>query len=432
MASSAIELREGGVYRIYGPLSFEIVEGEVFFLGRILKRGERAFVPKDRTYAAKSIAPSRVRISGDGRVEEAEPVEEAIDDWRELCERLLSQRIESVLVIGGTDSCKSTFATFLANYAIDRELRVAVIDGDVGQIDVGIPGTISLALVDRHICSLRELEPYRCYFVGSKSPTGREHTVICALSSLLSSARDLRVDLVVVNTDGWILGYKARAYKLSIIKALRPSAVVVMEGRGEAAPVYRALERAGYRVFLAKTPIQEGKDRELRKERRELAFLDFIMSSKRKKVSLERTSLVDLPLFCGESLEREELERISKIVGRSVVHCEKLEDSIVAVVRGGAKLGEVEAAAAKEALGVRHIMLIPEGSLKGALVGLFSIDFECLGAGIIVSIDYRSRCVHLLTRPDLEEERVRFLEIGELRVLPDGQEASIGRLVYSY
>src|SRR5215510_7120516 len=85
----------------------------------------------------------------------------ALDDLR---------RARTIMLLGATDTGKTTFLTWLANILLAQEQRLAIVDADVGQSSLGPPTTIGLGVVAAPFQSLQELMPVGLFFVGSTSP----------------------------------------------------------------------------------------------------------------------------------------------------------------------------------------------------------------------------------------------------------------------
>ncbi|MGB9618976.1 MAG: Clp1/GlmU family protein, partial [Armatimonadota bacterium] len=67
------------------------------------------------------------------------------------------------MVIGGVDAGKTNFCVQLANAGVEAGLPTAVVDADVGQSEIGAPGTIGMGLVENCIETLSEIPAKRIY-----------------------------------------------------------------------------------------------------------------------------------------------------------------------------------------------------------------------------------------------------------------------------
>ncbi len=198
---------------------------------------------------------------------EADPSRAGTAMWAGLVDRILdmSGRRLAVMLVGATDTGKSTLATYIANMAIERGIFPCVIDGDMGQGDLAPPAAIGAAVVRGQVADLRDVQAGYYEFVGSVTPAGSESLVAKAIKSILARTKKLS-RLHIINTDGYVADGGA-AYKRMLARGLAPN-VVVCVGR----PV-PALAR-GRRLFLqAQSSSQAVKTRSDRVGRRMDQFM---------------------------------------------------------------------------------------------------------------------------------------------------------------
>src|SRR4030043_1280111 len=89
-------------------------------------------------------------------------------EWEGLLEKLKQQRGTAIL-IGATDSGKSTLTKYLVEKLIRENINVSVVDADIGQSTLGLPGTISMKVFSHE----KDIEQYtfeRMFFVGTTNP----------------------------------------------------------------------------------------------------------------------------------------------------------------------------------------------------------------------------------------------------------------------
>ena len=80
-------------------------------------------------------------------------------DWRKLANQIVKSQ-QMVLVIGATDTGKSTFCRYLADYALAAGRKVACVDADIGQSGIGPPNDSRYEIL-RTGRTDRSREPYR-------------------------------------------------------------------------------------------------------------------------------------------------------------------------------------------------------------------------------------------------------------------------------
>ncbi len=138
---------------------------------------------------------------------------------------LIGKRL--VVVIGPTDVGKSSFIKRVYN-ELCRKIRVFVLDADVGQSDIGPPCTIALGTGERPVDSLSQLDIVSLHFYGFLTPASDTGDFLWGVGRMLARARSYRPDLILVNTTGWVDGYRAFSLKASKVSLLGPDLVVVV------------------------------------------------------------------------------------------------------------------------------------------------------------------------------------------------------------
>lgn len=121
-----------------------------------------------------------------------------------------------VLIVGRTDSGKSTLAHILASYAVRLDRTPLFVDIDVGQGSVTIPGCLSAVPLDKLCLNIEEgfsLATPLVYFYGHTSPRDNVELYKHLVDSMAAKIKqrcdkdiDARSSGLVVNTCGWVDG----------------------------------------------------------------------------------------------------------------------------------------------------------------------------------------------------------------------------------
>lgn len=150
------------------------------------------------------------------------------------------------VALGGIDTGKSTFCRMLAEVAVRAGRKVAYLDTDIGQTTVGPPATIGLKFVASDVDLKPEqlARPDSMYFVGSTSPHKHFLPMIVGATKMAALARAEGVDLIVVDTTGFIDGTKGQVLKLHKIEALEPDFVIGFHRGGELDPILGSIRRS--------------------------------------------------------------------------------------------------------------------------------------------------------------------------------------------
>ncbi|MCJ7721536.1 hypothetical protein MUO98_03925, partial [Candidatus Bathyarchaeota archaeon] len=165
---------EGKTLLVDGPASVSLLSGNVNVLGAPLQIEENLVVRQGKRLPMwiKKTATLEIMLGEGASINEVEDGT-VPSSWDEAAKELLSlDKPVTVMVVGGIDSGKTSFCTFLLNAAVKEKLRTSVIDADLGQSDVGPPSTVGFNFVAEPVKDLFEIDAQDAVFVGSTSPSG--------------------------------------------------------------------------------------------------------------------------------------------------------------------------------------------------------------------------------------------------------------------
>lgn len=89
-------------------------------------------------------------------------------EWENICAELLLHK-GPVMITGSTDSGKTTLAKYLLKKLIAENISICLVDSDVGQSSLGLPGTISMKLFQDEE-DIKEFTFERMSFIGTINP----------------------------------------------------------------------------------------------------------------------------------------------------------------------------------------------------------------------------------------------------------------------
>jgi len=380
---AAEEERERYIW-LAGPAKLRVAKGVVDVNAAAFSEGSVVVVHRDRSYTLILGRGSVVEVEtpAEPQVRDASPEEvELLLKWRELAEAIAREgpRLR-IAVVGSVDVGKSTFTTLLANTLLKHGAKPFIVDADLGQANIGIPGFVTGSLFERPLLWHRQLEPEVAYFVGSISPCGFEGNVVAGILAILSTAREKYGDApVVVDTDGWFRGPGALAYKISLLSAIKPTHVVHVLEEGESS-VYGDKIKALCEALGAKYARVEAPPVRKKRDKAERALLrgEKLIAEGRQRTFLclrEVPVVGALKLGLGSPLRREELEELSQQLGVPVLYGELQEEQVVVVAKGRPKQAP------------KGVRVLDVQALKGLILGLANESGLHLGWGVVVGFD---------------------------------------------
>jgi polynucleotide 5'-hydroxyl-kinase GRC3/NOL9 len=372
-----------GFYLASGPLSIRVVEGVVEVLGFPVGVGSTIVIPLGRSVS--------VRVSGSlsaSDLSKLKPLDASVYNVFDSIAGELSA-YERILLVGPTDSGKSTLAAWISNRVALRGSTAYYLTTDVGQNEVFCPGFEALAktsppVVPGYSGSFTDIKP--C-FVGSFTPSDSIERYISCASRLAMMAEGP----LVVDTDGWASGEGVRV-KARLAEEVGADVIVAI-GLGD--NIMRYLENVKAKVMRL-PKLVEGREKtvEERRVHRERLITLRLLGARQVKVKVDEVEVEGAPIFKGKPLEY----NLVKNINPKLVYAEQQEGVLVAIYKG-----------------------VTPPSLDGVLIPL---DWEknLLAAvhcnnqvrpAVIERIDYKTRSIVLYTTCN---ERIERIEVGKVRV----------------
>ncbi|MFN3652163.1 MAG: Clp1/GlmU family protein [Armatimonadota bacterium] len=341
-------------------------------------------------------------------------------DWDEALERI-STLTGVVMLVGATDVGKSTLTLECANRAVRAGRRAAVLDTDLGQGEVGPPGTLGVVRLDAPVATLSEVKPRALAFVGDTTPIGHLLGVVQGTRRMVSHALARDDELVLVDTSGVVHGRVAEKLKLAKLAVVEPDLVVVVQRGAEIARLTTLIDGSSAAPVLhvrspeavrRKSPMYRRAQRANRMRRHfELA----------RAIDLDagQVRVVDAWLYTGEALQRRRLELLSAALKTPIPHGEITPDGVwLCVERRPDRDGQ---AVLQEEFGRRRVHFTPVTAFRNLLVGLVGPEGHLLEIGLLQGVNFERAVFSVLT-PVRSVGEVGQLHFGRLRLRPDGSE----------
>lgn len=418
-------IEKGKTILIDGPACIALYSGALKAFGAPIKSGDHFIVRIGRRIPFEVIEDSQIEVllgnNASYNITEEDPIPSS---WKNAANRIISvnDKVE-VIILGNVDSGKTSFCVYLANTALNNGRNVSLVDGDLGQSDIGPPGTLGLSVIKKPFVDPFNLNPDRMIFVGVTSPYNVVDHVINGLVKLRDEAIKMGSDFIIINTDGWVEGSAAVNYKCHLIKSLKPKFIVAIQNNNELEPIIDSLTNANIEteVLLVEVPKNVKKrDKETRKIIRETLYKKYLKNVKVRSIPLSWVK-IDGNLEIKGRIDQALKRRIEEIVGNKVIYCENSQDSIILVLKEGATLTDEEKAKIAAEFS-KPIKTMHAGSEKGLIVALEDEEDRLLGIGTICDIDFERGVLKVYTNVN---EAISRIHIGQIRLDERGNEVEI-------
>ena len=372
-----------GVYLITGPARLTRRRGSIEVFSAEIE--EEIVVPAGRSIPVLARRASAEIHPGPSVVNKGD--KEVYEAFKEAA--LKVSEIEGrILLVGPTDSGKSTLAAWAASLRDLTGSRSWLMTVDVGQNEVYAPGFEAVTAVKAPYIpgwSKNNERIFSC-FVGSTSPT---RSLVRYFACAAKLARRPGSDYLIVDTDGWIELWDGIISKSVLADILDAEVVFVGIDEWLSSRISRTLTPALKLPRLS----PRSKSREERRLHRERLLASRLIGSKKMLLNLEETMVIDSPIYRCKPVDSPQVTGI-----RTAVYAEECQDGFIVVARykPRARIPGVKA-------------VLEEGWERGLIVALDPGGHEPQHhLAVIERINYKRKLVTLYTEYEGKVEQVIF------------------------
>ncbi len=278
---------------IKGPASVKLLSGSGKVFGYTLTQKKPLFVRDSRALPIFTDVGMEVELNlGEGSSFEIVDRDTVPDDWKTLVSQTIKNH-KKIVVMGGTDSGKTSLTTFIINSLLGEGKRTCLVDLDLGQSNICPPTTVGSVLTTKQVPDVYQLKADFIVPVGFTSPSFAKEYHLKKTSELLSYTINEEV-YAVIDCDGWIEGKDATEHKINLLNVIRPSLVVFLEKSQEKVESYCrdiGIECA----VVSKSEYVHKRDHEARKRLRESSFRRYLKDGSIKTIPLSWLNLSTIP-----------------------------------------------------------------------------------------------------------------------------------------
>ncbi len=340
-------------------------------------------------------------------------------EWEQGLRLLLKEdrRRVGVVVIGAIDTGKTTFCTLAARSFFLAGFKTGVVDADLGQSDIGLPGMIGLGFVESPIDALSQVACKHCYCVGSLSPVGHLLPTIVGAKLMWERAFSSGCQRVIVDTDGLVDGPTGWSLKYHLLHVLQPDWVVLLERNGELSWLRNILERSqSCRLVQIPVPPQvRSRGRGERRRLREDKFKALLSQWHPIAVDLSEVRLMNVALGLGRPVTPEELNALIPVTAENFLGAWQWGRRITALVqRVPIPSGELRVADF-------HLVFRTPDEYEQVVVGILDSDWQLIEAGLSFRLDWQKQVLTVLASGEWVR-RPKHIYFGRIALSLSGEE----------
>jgi polynucleotide 5'-hydroxyl-kinase GRC3/NOL9 len=216
----------------------------------------------------------------------------APEKWYALLDILEKER-GIAIIIGATDTGKSTLANFLTLNLCRRGLKVALVDADIGQSTLGPPATIGFAVFKSDPDWEVVLSPPEIFFVGSTTPEGHFSVHLNGIKRMVDKAISYSTEWILVDTTGFVSGEGGKELKRRKIDMLSPRFILALQKSDEIEHIL-SLYQENPLYKIRRLPLSEKvrtRSMEERRTNRANKFRDYFKDSVIQELAVEQVRI---------------------------------------------------------------------------------------------------------------------------------------------
>ncbi|GMS89274.1 hypothetical protein PENTCL1PPCAC_11449, partial [Pristionchus entomophagus] len=222
-----IKLNEDTELRIVvdeGEAIVELAEGRAEIFGSELEKHKKYTFQKGSRIAIFTYEGATVDVAGSGAnsyTSDQTPMviylntHAALEQIRKQAESDPSHRGPRIMLVGPTDVGKSTVCRILCNYSVRMGRSPILVDLDVGQGDISVPGTMGAIFINKMADIMEGFDCSRPLVFNFGATTPSENLplydlLVKELAEVINQRcavnRDSNIGGVIINTCGWVHG----------------------------------------------------------------------------------------------------------------------------------------------------------------------------------------------------------------------------------
>lgn len=409
-------IEKGRTLLVDGPASVSLVSGKAAVFGSIVRNASKIVIREGKRlpFWVEDKAIFSIELGEGSKAEDFEG-DTIPSSWNIAFEELtkIDAKPITVLVLGKIDSGKTSLCTYLLNRLLREKKKVAVLDGDLGQSDIGPPCAVSYTFVTKPVTDLFNLVAKNAFFVGLTSPSTTINRVIQGMTDLKKEILTGDPDFVLVNTDGWTEGEDALYYKVKLIEELKPDSILGLQQTDELTMILNTLERFAKITLEPPRAIGE-RNTEKRKNLRELGYVKYLKNPKTQSLPLSwlRIEESDLLGLDVASDKNRGAAKLYQLLGMKPLHLVELKDRI-SVIIGKSRWIDAENIKKVEDYTKKKVVISRKGEEEGLLLAAYDAKKKFLGIGVVQEIDYMRKTLKISTPVT---EGIAIIVLGKVKL----------------
>lgn len=323
-----------------------------------------------------------------------------------------------VMLVGPSDSGKTTLAKYLLSRLCLLRPKIGFIDGDVGQSSLGPPGTVGAAFFNRfdpHKDWEMQAKSLKLHFIGAFSPPGRTLEILIGLKKLVDYLQQSGCDIIIIDTTGLVYDRSGLYLKKSKIELLKPKHLVMLHHHNELQTLTAFLAKKESINCHTFSISQEVKKRSLEQRRfnREKKLQTYFAESRFYDIPFPATIQWKKNIITSTYCSPKEIAQLSNILQKEIRFAAISHRLLFIISDTWFYCDKIQQLQAIFPIDSIFILLAP--NLIDSFVSLENSNDDCLTLGVVKNIDFKNHIISLQS-PAHKIENIYSIKFGATRL----------------
>lgn len=361
-------------------------------------------------------------------------------DWKRLAEQIVMPN-QRILVLGASDTGKTTFCRYLIDAATSAAMKVALVDADIGQSQIGPPTTVGMKLYinadtnNTTQSKTNNLEsasnPFEItknnskieldsdadaiYFVGALSPQRNLLPILTGTRLMVDSATKAGADFIIIDTTGYVHDGAATMLKQQKIDLISPNHIVCIGRSKDLQRIVGSYHNLNMLTihYLLPHKLVRTKSSDTRKRNRQRKFKEYFEESEIQEIQFEQIKGSRTPFFNGRMANHKELEILSGLTENEIAYAEWGQRTVSLIARS--KLTPNATKKLKDYLSLNYVASEITTYFEQRLVGMIDSSGTTVAVGIIEKLDFENKILHIRCKSGINSD-IMVLQIGNYKL----------------
>ncbi|NLL61189.1 MAG: hypothetical protein GX240_00145 [Candidatus Atribacteria bacterium] len=346
-------------------------------------------------------------------------------DWTPMFRKIQNQN-GVIMVLGKSDSGKTSLIKLLAAYLVRRNRKIALIDLDIGQSILGLPGTMGIGIVNRSNLKNGLVQVNHRSFFGATSPAKGIDRFLEKAYRLYTVAHKENADVFLIDTTGLVMGSLGAYLKGNLIKRINPTALIALQFEQELEPILTECEiLPALKIYRVK-PYQRiiRKNWTERKTRRKKQFELYFQDAQLRDLDFSAIPIRDFNFDFDFGSKSSRAAQIFRQFQREIISTKIVEKRTLMVLSPEPQYNPDKELLSKikDYFKVEHIVIIFPEWFQNLLISLTDTEGLSNGLGIIGNIDFKKKIMTTYLPISVSSKALAQIELGMFRIRLDGTE----------